>query len=769
MRKIFALQLNFFKKNLKDIISFSIILFISLILFNSALTVNNNIDKAYKAKFDKLNTSNSFFNIPKVYYNDNILNDIKNINGVTDVDKRNGILVNIPVMTEDSYQEQNIVFYNLDEESRINKYEIIETNNKKDNSIYLSNYTYIHSGLKLEDKFEYKINDIEYSNNIDGIIEEMQYGNYSSSIIPQYLSNDAYNNLLNNNLDNEIVSIFVKSNDSEKTYNEISKYFSQNNINVLSKNYDNNSKNQRLAISSILVLILIFFSSLILIVSLLVSKFKITESIEEEITNMGVLKALGYTSNEIIISIIIPYIISGIIASTIGIGLSLMLVPILSNVIEMQSGFIWNPTIDILSCLISFVLCISLITIFTLSSAKVIKKLNPINAIRGIKNNKKSKNHFEIDKTLGNINIIIMLKNFINSLRQNILLGCVLLFIIVMISFTMTLFYNVNINPLNFVNTLVEEHPDVIVNVNSNIKEDLKSLKNVKNVIYYDDTQTANYNNNSYKLFVSESYNDLANDLCYEGKNPNNYDEVAVGSHIKEKYNLKLDDYITLKKDEKSYEYKIVGFIQSINYSGEIMELTEDGYHKLDYNYTPNKLYVYLNDSSKSNEFIGYIESNFDKEIISTMDYAKSMGSALTMYVSIVSIISIVIVIITLIIVYLILFILVSSILLKKKVDFGIYKSIGYKNSQLISHLIGGFMPSIIISILLGIVLNKLFMKVIFMFIFKNVGAYKVSFVYPIMLYLIIGLIIFISTILLQVVLSRKIKKISAYSLIKEG
>lgn len=769
MKKIFTLQFNFFKKNLKDIISFSIILFISLILFNSALIVNNNIDKAYETKFDKLNTSNSFFNIPKFYYSNQILDDLKDINGVTSVDKRNGIFVNIPVMMEDNYQDQNIIFYNLNEESNINKYEIVETNNKKNDSIYLSNYTYIHSGLKLGDKFEYKINNINYSNTVDGVIEEMQYGNYSSSIIAEYLSDDAYKEVLNNNSNNEVTSIFIKSKDSEKTYKEISKYFSNKGIDVLSKNYDNNSKNLRLSISSILVLILMFFSSLILLVSLLVSKFKISESIEEEITNMGVLKALGYTSNEIIISIIIPYIISGIISCIIGISFSLLVVPILSKVIEMQSGFIWNPPLDIISCLISFALCISLIIIFTLSSARVIKKLNPINAIRGIKSSKKNKNHFEIDKTFGNINIIIMLKNFINSIRQNILLGFVLLFISIMISFTITLFYNVNVNPLNFVNTLVEEHPDVIVNANSSIKNDLKKINDVKNVIYYDDSQTASYMNDSYKLFISESFNNLANDLCYEGRNPSSYNEIAIGSKIKEKYNLKLEDYITIKKGKTLYNYKIVGFIQSVNYSGEVIELTNDGYSKLDSNYKPNKLYIYLNDSSKSSEFIDYIENKYSNEIISTMDYAKSMDSGLTMYISIVSIISIVIIIITIIIVYLILFILVSSIITKKKVDFGIYKSMGYKNNQLVGHLIGGYMPCVIISIVLGIILNKIFMKDIYMFIFKCVGAYKVSFVYPIILYIVIGIVICILTVLLQIILLRKIKKISVYSLIKEG
>ena len=122
MKKIFKLQSSFFKKNLKDIISFSIILFISLLFFNSALVVNNNVLNAYDKKFNDLNTANVFFNISKTYYNDDILNDIKKIDGIEKAEKRDGIIVNIPVMMEDSYQDQNIIFYNLNEYSELNKY-----------------------------------------------------------------------------------------------------------------------------------------------------------------------------------------------------------------------------------------------------------------------------------------------------------------------------------------------------------------------------------------------------------------------------------------------------------------------------------------------------------------------------------------------------------------------------------------------------------------------------------------------------------------------
>lgn len=769
MNRIFTLQKNFFKKNLKDIISFSIILFISTILLTSSLVVNNNITSSYNQKHEGLNTANAFFTISKYQYNDNLIDDIKNIKDITDVEKEDGILLTIPVIMEDSMQDQNIIFHNYEYKRSLNKFNIIKENTElNDYAIYLNNYTYIHSGLDLNDNFTFTLNNKDYILPINGVIEEMQYGNYSSSVITEYLSDSAYNELLEDNKANEVVTISIKSNDSYLSYNEVSKYLTSKNIDILSKNYDKQSASQRLAIANILVLIISAFSILVLIVSLLVSKFKISESIEEEITNMGVLKALGYTSNEIIISIIMPYLIMGILVSLLGIVLSLYVTPLLAKVIEMQSGFIWKPQFDIISSLITFLINVGLILLFTLTSAKKIKRLNPINAIRGIEENKINKNYFAIDKTKGNLSFILILKNFINSKKQNILLGLVIFFITIISSFAAILFFNVNMNPLNFINTLVEEHPSVILSINGDIKEELKNYDNVKNVIYYDESLTINYENNSYKTLVAENFTSLANDLCYEGVNPKNSNEIAVGSSIKEQYNLKLNDYIEVKKSGVTYEYKIVGFIQSVNYTGSIFELTLDGYKNLVSDYNPNTLYIYLDNEDLSGDFITKVKEDHGNIITGTVDYAESMNSASAMYVSLVSAICIIIIIVTIILIYLILYILISSIILKRKQELGIFKSLGYKNNELIYQLIGGLLPSILLAMLLGIIINKLYLYKVFNLIFKGVGAYKINFSYPIIIFLILAIVLILSTILIALLLASKIKKISVYSLIKD-
>lgn len=769
MSRIFNLQKNFFKKNLKDILSFAIILLVSTVLLVSSFVINLGISQAYDAKHEELNTANAFFTFSSSEYQDELLDDIKQIQNVAEAEAKKGILMTISVEMEGSPQDQNVIFYNFHDGQKINQFSLVTQNHGVSTpNIYLTNYTYIHSGLNQDDMFKFTIGDQEYLYNIGGVIEEMQYGNYSSSIIAEYLDEVTYQDFLELNPDKEVVTISVRGDNSEALYNDISKYLSQQNINVFSKNYDAQSKTQRLAIANILVLIITAFSLLILIVSLLVSKFKITESIEQEIANMGVLKALGYTSNEIITSVIAPYLMTNVVVSIAGILLSTLVTPVLAKVVEMQSGFIWQPGFDLKSYLLVFLINFMLVLIFALVSAHKIKKLNPINAIRGIETNKPRKNHFEIDKTKGNIELVLIFKNFVYSLKQNLLLGIVIFFITIVSSFVGILYYNVNANPMNFINTLVEEHPSVIVEAESDIKNELKELDNVKNVIYYDETQTVNFKDNSYKTFISEDYQDLANDLCYEGHNPETTNEITVGSSIKEKFNLKLDDDIEISKGEVSHKFKIVGFVQSVNYSGEIFELTMDGYKTLDAEYAPRFLYVYLNDESLASDFVKQAKQNFGDEILNTTNYVESMDGASAMYISLVSAICVIIAIVAALLVYLVLYIIISSIILSRKQELGIFKAIGYKSSQLVNSVVGGLLPSVIVATVIGVIVSRLCIDAMFTTIFSTVGAYKISFIYPLAVFIMLGCIIAISATIIGLFLSRRIKKISVYSLIKE-
>lgn len=210
------------------------------------------------------------------------------------------------------------------------------------------------------------------------------------------------------------------------------------------------------------------------------------------------------------------------------------------------------------------------------------------------------------------------------------------------------------------------------------------------------------------------------------------------------------------------------GFVQSVNYSGEIIEMTLEGYKKLDTSYLPKTIYIYLEKEDGAKEFIDKIKDKYEVDIISTMNYKESMDVAMSMYVTLISIVCIIIIVIALLLIYLILYIVISSIITRRKQELGIFKAIGYGNKQLVTQLVGGFIPSTIVSTILGLIVSKISMNNVYTTIFKVVGAYKVSFEYPFIVFLIIAILLILSTIIIGTILARKIKKISVYSLIKD-
>ena len=141
-------------------------------------------------------------------------------------------------------------------------------------------------------------------------------------------------------------------------------------------------------VCNLLVVILAAFAVIVLLVSLLLCRERIQNRIEAEMTDMGVLKALGYTGNGIIAAMMLPYGIVGILTVMFGIGISYILLPVLVSVIQLQAGFWLTIGFDAIGALIVVVLLLGMVFFFTYFAARKIKKLQPIWAIRGISQGK---------------------------------------------------------------------------------------------------------------------------------------------------------------------------------------------------------------------------------------------------------------------------------------------------------------------------------------------------------------------------------------------
>ena len=764
------------KKDRGSFVSFAIVIFITALMLNLAFVLVFQVDKAYDKKFEELNTATVNVCIPKMQDTDTLQEDIEKIEGVTKVESREAIFAEAVVKDFRATDfSMNTIFYNLDETRNLNKMDIKEENSTvSKKSIYLPLYVSSFGEFGLNDEIVYEIGDKKHTFVVEGVLEEMQYGNYGKGLMGAYLPKSVFDEFAQEYEVNRVVEYSVLAeNDVESgfLYNEIGELLEDKDITMLTGTEKNSTKDTRTMVCNLLILVLTAFSMVILLVSVFLCKFRISNSIEEDMVNMGILKAIGYTGNMIIASVVIPYIVVTLMAVVLGVVASYGVLPVLSEVLTLQAGFSFKLLFDYKAFVCVMLILEFMVALFTYMVARSIRKLQPINAIRGNGEEKKvKKNYFPLDSTSGKTKFLLIMKQIFMNGKQNVLLFSVSFVLTILIAFASTMFYNVIIKPNNFISTLSEEMPQIMVypkaESEDSFVEDLQLLPKVEKVLKYT-VGTLNIRDIPVTAFVCEDFSQVSNDLCYLGKNPQEKNEIALGSSFEGMY--EVGDSIKVINGDRSGVYTITGFIQSVNYQGNVCEFSLDGYEALFSQELVSSLYVYLEDGADAGKVIEEIEKRYDEQIVNIVDYQKMTETTREMYSGITSILVGIIFVLTILIVLFVLYIVIKTLLVQRKKELGIYKAIGYSNGQLMTQVIGSFFPSSVLAVLISSLLGVIYVPQIIHFIFSSIGAMKnnmeVSFTYL----MIFALVQIIACLVISMLLTKPIKKISAYALIKEN
>jgi len=762
------------KKDKGSYISFGIVVLITAIMLNLAFVLMFQVDKAYDKKFGELNTASINVTVPKFQNTDALMDDIKALSGVTDAESREAVFAEAVVKDFRATDfSMNTLFYNKDESRNMNRLDIKEEKAEiAENSIYLPLYVASFGEFGLDDEIVYEIGDTKYTFKVSGVAEEMQYGNYGKGLMGAYLPKKVYEKFADEYSEQTVVEYSIMtSGDINALQNDISDLLEEKGITMLTSCDRISTKDTRTMVCNLIILVLSAFAMIILLVSVFLCKFRISNSIEEDMVNMGVLKALGYTGGMIIAGVVLPYLMVTVFASMLGVAVSYAVLPGLGELLTLQAGFSFGLVFDIKGLICVALILAVIVAFFTYTAAKRIRKLQPINAIRGNGEGKSAKkNYFPLDETNGKTKMLLVLKQTFSNGKQNILLFGVSFVLTILVAFASTMFYNVIIEPDNFISTLSEEMPQIIVSTNEQYEEtvsdELKINSEIKSVLKYT-VGTINIEDTPVTVFACEDFSRVSNDLCYLGENPNEKGEIALGSAFEGKYNI--GDRIEIQNGDISCSYEVTGFVQSVNYQGNVCEFTLEGYEGLNSEKLVPTLYVYLNNAADTEKIVKEIEDNYGDKIISVMNYQKMTETTQEMYSGITSVIVVVIFILTILIVLFVLYIVIKTLLVQRKQELGIYKAIGYSNKQLMVQMIGSFLPSSVVAVLLSSVLGLIYVPQINQFIFQTIGAMKNNMEISFAFLMIFAFVQITANLIISILLTKPIKKISAYALIKEN
>ncbi|WP_442601996.1 ABC transporter permease [Paenibacillus sp. KN14-4R] len=780
--KIFNLALANIKKGKSAAISLFILITIAALLLNVGLLVITKMNTFYDDKVKELHDPHISIIMSNANYKQVYSDFLKKHADVKEFETENVTLMpTTKFRYGNSDMDSAAVILDADRKPNFSPFKLIEKlDGIQKNDIYVPLSFKSSGGYQLGDTFTMTYQEKAYSYRIAGFFEVTMMGTNNMGIIKYMLPSAAYKEL-SNQLGEEakgtmMSAALMDSKKSTALLNAYNKQFPQFSQSAAAPTYYEGNieftKDANGITINIVAMILVAFAAVVLLVSLIVIKFRVTDSINDAIVNIGILKAIGYTSRQIVYSINLQFTLITIVAGMTGASISYLLIPIFGGIISSMCGLLWISHFNLAVNSISIMIVVILVPVVTMLSSLQIRKLHPVTALRGgLMTHNFKKNFFPLEKSKGALQLLLACKTVMMNRKQNMMIMAIITAITFTSVFAIVLYYNVAIDNKAFVHLVGAETSNVAIlskteSDNKKVIEHLKQLDYVQKTSMLDMIGTKVEEQKVYS-YISDDFSKLDNQTVYEGRYPQYDNEIAVSWVVAKQLGKKIGDTVKVGVGETSYPYLITGLSQSIGNMGQAAYFTLPGIQHIipDYKHLSTKIYLKGMDNQS---FIRDMKAQYGQTIEEITDIDEAISSQSSVYISAVFAVMVMILAITVLVVVLLLYLVIKTMILKRKREFGILKAIGYTTLQLMNQIALSFVPIVIIGVVIGGVLGYFFTNFMLTLLLSGMGSHSVNFIVKAPSIVILCISIVVMAYIVSMLVARRIKRISAYGLITE-
>jgi putative ABC transport system permease protein len=753
---------------------------IAALLLSAGLLVSINFGSFFGKITQELNASDVYYIVSSHSYSQEMDNYLKNHENVLKMQKEDSLWTKASVPYNDDAREVSFLLNDADSKRNLSKWKLMEGNLSTDAmSIYLPYVMRVDGGYKLNDTFKMTFKDnTVLTFTIKGFTEDVFFSSFDTGVLGAYLPHETYERvtqLLGDKYNAAV--IFANLNKKDKNIEtEISEMIKTDNT-VSSKNIISRQqplvKMSRTMMADIIAVMMVAFAVIIAIVCLIVVRFRIGNSIEDDMTKIGSLKAIGYTSRQIVLSIVIQFSIIALVGSIVGISLSYLTTPVLSDVFAHQSGLMWTQGFDGAISSIALFSILFIIIIVSFISAGRIHKLNPIVALRGgITTHTFRKNHLPLHTSRGSLPLVLAFKSMLQNMKQSLMIGIILVAVSFASTFAVVMFYNTTIDTRTFAETPGVELSNAVAVLNpkaDNVKlvEKINNLSNVRKVQFIDETMIK-IENNDVSVYVMDDYTKKETNTIYEGRYPIHSNEVVLAGILANMLQKNIGDNVALKFEGKQAEYIVTGLTQGASMGGMNASVTRDGIVKINPNFKQQNLQIYLDKDTKADEFVKKLKNTYGDYILVAIDMDRDIELGMGIYTSIVSKVGVAMLVVMILVVILVLYFVISSSVIRRKRELGVQKAIGFTTFQLMNQLSLGFLAPIIIGVFTGSVIGITQTNAIMSDAQRAMGIMKANYIVAPAWIALFGIAIVIVSYVTSMLITYRIRKISAYALVSE-
>lgn len=510
---------------------------------------------------------------------------------------------------------------------------------------------------------------------------------------------------------------------------------------------------------------------LVLLIALVVIASNIINYIQVNMKNLGALKAVGYTSRQLICALLLQFLGLTLLAAVIGGAISYGVFPTLNTMMISQTGIPYDLRFLPLPFLITLLILGGAVALVVWLAARRVKRVEPISALRsGVQTHNFKKNHVPLEKTKAPLNLALALKTTLSGIKHNITICITMLVLSLVLVFSGLMYENVLVDTEPFIDLIVGEMADSCISVNiekeSEFLQKMEEDSRVEKAYLYHSINISHVGGAELMATLCDDFSAANNqNVVYKGRYPKYENEIALGAKYAGERGFEIGNEIEIDANGKQEKYLICGLTQLSNYLGRDCLMTRQGYERLgELSYT--NYYINLSSDTDVDAFNAEIKDLFDGYVNTVINIKTTMDSASTVYVSLMTIIVIAILILSAIIIAFVLYLLVRTMLNNKIRDYGILKALGFTTKQLILQTALSFMPAIIISTVIGLIAGCLVINPLISVFLSGIGIVKCTFDIPVVFATISGIGVILLSFGLACLLSLRIRKIAPRELL---
>ncbi|MDE6024193.1 MAG: FtsX-like permease family protein [Lachnospiraceae bacterium] len=785
MKKALIIAHSNFRKSKGQMISIAALMLIVGMMLNLWLILQLDYAKNFERQHDRLNAGHVMLAVnagsmeafEKMH---GLLTDIVENDERTDEFSIDEALL-MPCKFAYNGGEMNANFAFLDKDTAISRsvgrIEIVEDSDEKSGIYMPMIYKSEDIAIGKQIKITLGTNDVYYT--VCGFTNSVMAGSHNCSLCEIILTDDKYKEARETiYADNSmfvgnaiLCSVRLKNKEDCKDYHAMIKDKLSSGDLYLASNHYEMVFQSRYVSQMICSAIISAMAFLILLIALVVMASNIANYIQENMKILGVLKAIGYTSNQVINSFHMQFLGVSLIAAMLGAALSYCIFPVVNEMMISQTGIPYTLHFLAAPFFITVGILSGAVFITVWAAVSRIKKIEPIVALRqGVKTHSFKRNYIPLEHTKAPLDAALALKTMFTSVKNNITICISMLVVTLVLVFSAVMAENVIWDMNKFTAFVTGESCDSCINVNSGIEQDflnmIKKDERVEKVYLFSGMNVTHVGGMELLATLIDDYEDVNNpDAVFKGRFPKYDNEIAIGVKYAREQDINIGDEIAITANGTEAKFIVSGFTQIANNLGLDCILTREGYRRLG-DISNVSYYINLVDGADIDAFNMHIEERFGNEVNITVNVEETLRAAGSVYVQLMVMIVIGVLILSAGVIAFVLYLLVRTRLGNKKRDYGIMKSLGFTTGQLIFQTAFSFMPPVILSTIVGLFISCIIINPFIASFLSNVGIVKCTFTVPLGMVMIEGVGLIVFTFLILCLMSLKIKKLSPYAIL---